>query len=359
MGQDQKPASETPQVNPAAEEKVCGNCKRVFRTDLDFMANTSRWRICENRNLWFLCSCGNTLVLSKGKYSWYDPRNSMSKEAASVFDKLLSKTEMPYMSTAVMEFLEALKTPEITPQKLASCIRKEPTLAAEVLGIANNLKTPTGEKIHSLEHAIVYVGIKTVTELTLVAAAKMVQFKTQEYTVEQHWKESFLTGVIAEELAMKLGMTENLDEAYLAGVLANIGKVVGAVCLPGMVDKVYNECRKKTFPPLTWLQAEKKTSQIDHRVLGEIAAVLWGLPIFVIKTARQHHDLPMFGGTKVRLSYDEIAAFANQIMHVLLDQTTSIEESLLKGYSIRLFSTTKEFDAFVEKIRTSHPQFIN
>lgn len=337
------------------QSKVCGKCGRNYEKESDFLSGTSRWRICtapDGHHLCFNCSCGASVLLPEGKSDWYDPKRYMSTEAASVFNRLASKMEMPYLSVAIMELQNLLGNPDASPAQLSNSIRKDPALAAEVIGIANNLKAPTGEKITSLEHAVVFVGYKTISELVLIAATKMLRFKTKHFTERIFWKEAMLTGHVAEKIAMEFAPDVSVDEVYLAGTLANMGKAVSAICLPEQTDEVYAAVSAKTAA-ISWPQAEKRVGGVDHRILGEVAGVLWGFPSYVTETAINHHRLPLLGGPASVLSVVEIASFANQVVHKLLDQETRLDVNILKGYFFRIFKDQTHFESFLEQVRES------
>lgn len=338
-------------------EKTCQCCGRVYRSEADLLNNTTRWRRCSEQNFWYMCSCGSTLVILKDQLKEFNPPKGMSSKAASVFEQLSNKKELPYLSTAIMEFQSLLNSGTESPARLASSLRRDPVLAAEILEIANNLKLPTGQKIKSLEHAIVYVGYRTVSEIVLVAGTKMLKFRTKKFTSDIFWKEGFVAGAVAEALGMRLGIIQNLDELYLSATLANIGKIVSSVCFQEETDQIYASTISPTAPT-TWIQAESSKEGVDHKILGEVAAVTWGFPASIIDTARDHHRLPLLGqGDKVA-TFVEISSFANQLSHKLLQKESRIEKDVFSGYFYRFFKDKKDLSDFLKHVETTNAHLL-
>ncbi len=342
--------------SPQFVEKKCLCCGRIYKSESDYLNGTSRWRTCSQKNLWFTCSCGSTLILLKKHYCSFVPPGPVSSQAASIIAQLSAKQELPYLSTAIMEFQSLLSSGLETPAHLAVALKKDPVLAAEVLEIANNLKVPTGQKIGSLEHAIVYVGHKTLSEIVLVAGTKLLKFKTKHYSQEIFWQEAFVSAAIAESLGLRLNWKQNLDELFLAAALANIGKVVGAIAFPGEIDRIWRivSTSNPEGQGRTWLQAETEIHGIGHRILGEIGAVTWGFPLSIIETAMDHHRLPLIGLGAEAPTILEIASFANQAAHRLLGHEWRIEKDVLKGYFYRFFRQESELRNFLDGVKAEN-----
>lgn len=330
------------------EEKKCNVCGRVFKTPEDYLQKTSRWRLCAGKNLWFNCSCGSTLILPIGCYDWYDPAQFLSPEAKSVFNRLASKNEIPYLSATIMEVQQILTDPKASPKQIADSIRKDPILAAEILQVANNLRSPIGQTIHSIEHAITFIGIATVSEIVILAGVKLCKFKTKKYKASQFWHEAFLSGDIAIKLGQYLKLP-NSDELYLAATLSCIGKMVGAICFPEETDAVY-ELTQNPKKPISWVLAEIMHGSIDHCILGEMAATLWGLPSYIADTARNHHKTSTFDEEAEMLSTSDVAVLATQFRMHALSQPLDINDSILKDLFHRIFKNNDETKRFMETV---------
>ena len=177
------------------------------------------------------------------------------------------------------------------PSRLKMLCDTAPNIALGVLRTANNLRTPSSQSSQSLAHAISYIGRKTLNDMIVAETLQDFDFKSHHFSKDDFWLEAILTGKIAEFLADRYAKNISKDEAYIAGSLANIGKIVSAICFPEITDDV---ARTVTNPrrPRTWTDGEDQLRAYSHLVLGEVAAALWGFPEYIVHALSYHHTMP-------------------------------------------------------------------
>src|SRR5436190_4567103 len=134
------------------EEKMCKKCNRHYKRAEDFLHNTSGWRKCSDGHLWFECACLSTLMLPRGKFSWYDPSKFMSPESGAVFNKLGGLQDLPHIPTRIMKLLGMCDDPDIAISKIAMEVKLEPIVADEVFRVANHLRSQRVRGSTSFEH---------------------------------------------------------------------------------------------------------------------------------------------------------------------------------------------------------------
>ena len=272
----------------------------------------------------------------------------MSEESRGVFNKLPQLKELPHLPTYIMELQQLIQNDNTSSRQLAEVAKKAPILATKILTIANNQMNVVGNKIESLEHAISYIGINSMRDIILVAALNTMKFKTKEFNADEFWEESFLVGKISEFLARKFTPELMADEAYIAGTLCNIGKVVMAICSPDEADQVSREINDvKTLG--SWSQAEQRNNFPSHAVLGEIGAVFWGLPEYVLDSVSGHHSPPT-NMAKANYQIRDIVTFANQLGHWILLQPTRMDEKLIQTFYEKFGLTAQDADVLVEEL---------
>lgn len=311
--------------------KTCNTCGREYNTPDEFLRSTSRWRICDRGNLWFNCGCHSTNMIVKGKFDWYSPDQALSEDGKTVFNQLPSIKELPHIPHYVMQLQELIQKENTTSKQLADVAKKAPLLASNILRIANNQTGSISSSIESLEHAITYLGLNALKDMVLVAALNTFKFECQHFKADDFWEMSFLCGRISEFLAKRFAKDVLPDEAYIAGTLANVGKVVQAIVSPDVADTMAMEINDVKILG-SWIQAEERNSAFDHCILGEIGAMFWGLPSFVVDPVANHHRIPKkVGGNHFTLT--DIITLANQLTHwVMLEPTQMDEEILIASY---------------------------
>ena len=320
--------------------KECRNCKRKYASERDLLENATRFRLCSMGNLWFNCRCRSTLVILKGQFDWYSPDLLMSEEARSLFNTIPNIKQLPHIPSAVMELQQVIQDPEVTSKRLADAARKAPIVAGNVLKTANEwVLVRGGAPIKSLEHAISFVGLKTMQDLIIVAQIQGFPFQCKIFDGNAFWQHAFLTGRIAERLAGKFESELVPDEAYIAGSLCNIGKLVLAISHPETADLMAADETNGTQLS-SWVDAERRHGVHSHQVLGEIGACFWGLPESVIYAVRYHH-WTRYPANMPHTDITRIAAFANQLAHWVALNPTRIEQKLLDSIAKHYGITTE------------------
>lgn len=346
---------------------TCQCCARKYETPEDYLKGTSRFRVCSKESLWFECSCGTGLILTKGNYEWYSPTLNMSERASTVFKNVKEIRKLPMLPTAVIRLQTLVNNENSSPKQLREALRQTPSLALSVIRAANRLKKVISPEIRELDHAIAYIGRRTLSELILTETLQDFDFKTFDFRKDVFWEEAIMTGKIAEYLVQHYAPHLSKDEAYIAGSLCNVGKVVAAICFPDATD---NLARLTSNPrrPVNWMEAEDQLRAISHVILGEVAAALWGFPEYVIHSIAGHHLEPQ----KVRHymeenilfmddddpkkedpkhSLQQVVALANQFCHVALFQTSRMQPALFEKYSEALKISPEQCQILIERFK--------
>jgi HD-like signal output (HDOD) protein len=258
-----------------------------------------------------------------------------------------------------MEMQLIIQDPKASPKLLASRLKAEPILATQLLKIAENIRksrNPQNAPITSLEHAIVYIGFKSFSDLIVTASLRNFKIPASSFNVGAYWRDGLLTGSIAEHLARRFRLPLPEDQLFLAGTLCNVGKLVTATCFPPLIDKINRDVSDpRTLT--TWRNSEQAYNFPSHSILGEIAAALWGFPDFVLQSARKHHD--PFTSKGANLAIHEIVAVANQLNHWVLLQPHRIEAQILSDFSGRFSLSEKDMDQLAQELMPLKEKIVN
>ncbi|MFK7827531.1 MAG: HDOD domain-containing protein [Oligoflexales bacterium] len=309
------------------EKKVCGNCKKEFLRSEDFLESTSNWRLSEDERLWFNCDCGSTMCLPKGGYPWYSPSLKLSPEAKSIFNQIPKLETLPNIPSTIIEIQNALLSEEYDVDELVKLVKIEPFTLTEVLYVYNSLRLVKKERKQrevSVKHAIIYIGKKRLSSIILRSMFKKLRFKTKVFPLDTFWQDSFLTGLISEQLWMHFKSKFDRDRAFIAGYLCNIGKMAGVIVFPEKMDNLWIQIKDIKHQD-TWVNLEKKVPLIDHCLLGEIAAAFWGFPDFTFNPIKHHHN-PGLRSNEGDGFLCHIVALANYIKHWIMLEPHLIDE---------------------------------
>lgn len=87
-------------------------------------------------------------------------------------------------------------------------------------------------------------------------------------------------------LAKKLGLKEELEDAYIAGILHDIGKIVILSINPSITQKINSLCHERGIPIRI---IEEISAGYNHSAIGALLGKKWNLPENLIETIENHH----------------------------------------------------------------------
>lgn len=344
------------------DKKVCSSCQREFVKQEDFLDSTDQWRVCTAGNLWFNCVCGSTLMLPRGKFSWYSPELSMSEETKSVFNMFSERHSLPHIPSAVLELQQILMDPESEIQDLKNAVRKDPVIASEVIRTFESMRkiqsgssrmspalSSEGKTTVDLAHAISFIGEQQLSSIVMVAALRKHSLRTQAFLIQEHWDTAAKTALIAEHIWTTLFSKEGKDIAYLSGYLCNIGKLVLAMGFPDETDKIVNYL-KDPKTQTTWSSAEKIIGTPDHRLLGEVGAAFWGFSDPVKECIRFHHTPPPYGPDMVYPKLVSVVGLSLMVTHWIDAEPHRFKESDLTYYEEDLGVDRAELERMIDQM---------
>ena len=188
---------------------------------------------------------------------------------------------LPSLPTIVLELINALDNGDVDTNTLAQKISHDQALTAKVLGLANSSFYGMQNKVGSIPHAVTVLGFNSVRSL-VTAAAVVGTFsgsKSKVLDYAEFWKHAIATALSAKAIARKLGANE--DQAFIGGLLHNIGRLVLATYSPSRYQEVLN-WRSQHDGDL--MAAEIHVLGIDHKTVGRAMLTHWKFPASIVET---------------------------------------------------------------------------
>lgn len=205
-----------------------------------------------------------------------------------IAEKLRDVQSLRPFPTAAIRLIEACRDPKCTAREVADIIQRDPGLAAKLMRMSNSSMFGCSGKIHTVDHAVVLLGMRCVRDLALaMAAAKMFsQGDTAAKERQDLWNHSLGCACVARQIAEVVpGIVPN--EAFLAGLFHDVGKLVMYDLVPnhyiqlGELAKSQNKNHHKI---------EQQLFGMTHTELGGTFGRQCALPSEVICCIESHHD---------------------------------------------------------------------
>lgn len=261
----------------------------------------------------------------------------MSRQTASIAEKIVQATgDLPTMPHVAGVVLQKLGNPNTTPKDLHQTISSDQALAARVLKVANSPLYGCSRAINRLSDAVVIMGFDSLRSLVMSSVMQDL-FKSFGLTEKLLWEHSFGCAAVSKYVAKSIRYPK-VEEAFLAGLLHDIGKVVLNLKIPDKTREVIQEVYNN--PGLGFLQAEQEKFGFDHAQVGKLIAKKWNFAAVIEEVIGCHHD-PRHAQVLPVLTV--IVNFSNAICHKLeIGPTRKPDLDLFELESTRLLRFGEE-----------------
>ena len=243
---------------------------------------------------------------------------------------LPSLTKLPSLPRIYLEITEALQSPTVSADHIANIAAQDPALTAKLLQLSNSAFFGVNREVCSVSDAVQFLGAGIIQSLALTTPifASFVSIKCPNFSIDATWSHSIQTAALSRWIFKSL-LHDSLvtEQAFCAGILHDIGKIILAESLPAEYSAAINESRT-TRTPL--LEIEQKNFQATHAEVGAYLLALWGLPIPLVEAVACHHHPRRCGKDELCLAGG--VHLANALHHSQSPQTDQITNSVDTAY---------------------------
>jgi putative nucleotidyltransferase with HDIG domain len=190
---------------------------------------------------------------------------------------------------AALKIMRLIDEEEYDIRALAAELRRDQVLSGRALKLANSVMFASHQRIESIDHALMYLGVNLLMKLVIAAAVEA--FFAQSTTGYSLCKGGLYhhavgTAVIAEKLARQTGACKP-GLAYAAGLLHDIGKVVLDQFVGTAYPLFYRQLVEQGTADFT--QVEQALFGTTHAAVGFRLAERWSFPDSLAEAIRYHH----------------------------------------------------------------------
>jgi HD-like signal output (HDOD) protein/ActR/RegA family two-component response regulator len=197
--------------------------------------------------------------------------------------------KLPSFPTLYMEVNKELASPNSSIENIAEIVAQDPAMTAKMLQIVNSVALGLARRISSPFEAVEFLGLGTVRSLVL-SAHIFTSFERnglKDFSVDRLWRHAIQTGMAAR-MIMQLENADAADaeEAYIAGMLHDIGKLILANSQPEQFERALALAAERKSP--LW-KAEEEVFGASHAGAAAYLLGLWGLPVAIVEAVAFHH----------------------------------------------------------------------
>ncbi len=191
--------------------------------------------------------------------------------------------QLPSLPSTCMALNAALGRPHTSLQEIRAIIEGDVGMSAKALQLVNSAFFGLPRAMTSVEHAIRYLGLSTIRNLTLVHSVFQELDAGDLLDIERMQQQALLASRFAERL---LPDRQRAQVAATAALLHDVGALAWASRMPAEHRK--NLCIAAQERRALW-QVEQARFGVTHADVGAYLLGLWALPYDVTEAVATHH----------------------------------------------------------------------
>lgn len=207
----------------------------------------------------------------------------------ALIDLISGMESLPSLPLLYTEVVREVNSPNCSLNRVGEIISRDPGMSAKILQVANSAFYGHSKKVGSLVGAILFLGIETIKALILSVKvfSSFGRVRLPGFSTTGLWDHSISTGMNARSIATQKDLGQaRIDEAFIAGLLHDVGKLI-------LLDRLPQKCLeiaevRKSSGCSIW-DAEKQILGTTHAQVGAYLMGIWGLPEPIVEAIAYHH----------------------------------------------------------------------
>lgn len=272
-------------------------------------------------------------------------REASNKELRTL--KILNEIRnLPSIPKVMFEVTKILKNNSTSTYELIGAISKDQGLTTKILAVANSPFYGLQRRVSSLEFAIMVLGneeIKSIViALSLSGAIKIES--SENFNYNDFWYHSLVVGSAAKEIARYLGHLDIATDAFIGGMLHELGIQVMYKYFPNEYNEIAERAKTENSD---FADLENEILGMTHEKMGRFLAEKWGLPEELSDAIGNHHQPGLSKGNNLIPAIVHLADYMTQkfgIAKFFWDENYKLEEEL---YTIFDFDSREALEEFI------------
>lgn len=207
----------------------------------------------------------------------------------TVDDVVAGIGELPPMPASISEVISACDDQDMTVGQLSQVVLKDQSLTANILKLANSSFYGHARRVTTVTEAVVLLGFSAIKSLAISShTSRLLNQSLPGYGLPAGdlWHHSMCVAFTARRVAVEVQLAP-VEEAFVAGLLHDIGKVVLSQHLEAAFGEIVRVSSERREP---FHHVEAELLGFDHAELGARIAAQWSFPPELEEAIRFHHD---------------------------------------------------------------------
>ena len=189
---------------------------------------------------------------------------------------------LPVFPRAAREVVKSVSSADASVRDLEKVALLDPVMSGLLVQAANSSYYSPLLPIAGVRHAISYIGVEA-TRKILLAATFRSNFASMR--LHQLWNHSLDVAQTAERLATRSRLTLDPSEAFLAGLVHDVGRLAFSIMPTEFLERFY----RLTDRGCPAVEVETCLSGLCHAEVGAQTLNQWKFPATLVEAVRWHH----------------------------------------------------------------------
>lgn len=195
--------------------------------------------------------------------------------------------DLPQLPVAVQKLLEVMRDESSSAGDVTQVLSSDQALAGKILKLVNSSYYGMSGEVSTITRAVVVLGFSGVRNVAMGFGMVSALNKLGGENVATFWDHALAAAAGAQVMAPMLGSGHDPDEAFVAGLMHDIGHMVLVSAVPDVWHAAQDEVRAGGDP----IAIEKDHLGMSHASVGQRLMKYWKLPTALQEAVRWHHHL--------------------------------------------------------------------
>lgn len=265
---------------------------------------------------------------------------------------ILLSDELPTLPTVASKLITLTSKEETTLADIGELVSQDISLSTKILKVSNSAFYSFPQQIGSIKQAVSILGMNAVRSLVLSFSFLTMKAGTvkSRFNFEAFWEKS-LASAVTTKLILEHTKGADTEEAFVSGLLQNLGELILARSFPDEYDKVLQAVEDKQQDSFA---AEETIFGLNHTVVGLEVAQHWGFPEVLLIPLQYHHHPEEYPGKNASIRATVRAVYlADILVNILYSKRPEMYHKQFRKEAGNLLGlTTESIEAILDQVHT-------
>ncbi len=222
-----------------------------------------------------------------------EEQSTDARSARERVELVLSRLDqLPTLPAVVNRLLAATTSEDSSVRDIVEIVESDASLTAMLLRMARRADLGVRADTVTVSRSVSLLGFTAVRNAVL--AVKVFECFASPHGTPQtanecrsQWVHALAVACTADLLAQQVNQRERAGEAFVAGLLHDVGKMALYACMPKAYSRVMADAQEQG---VCVCDAERKVFGIDHTIAGKHLGTRWDLPRALVECIWLHHQ---------------------------------------------------------------------